>query len=653
MILTKFAALLRAPGIFLLALWACSFPLQAEEPHELDDLVVTAGLEPISTRDVASSVTIITRAEIERSQAKYLSELLRHVPGFSVSQSGGTGTQTQVRVRGAEANQLLVLIDGIRANDPASNDEFQFEYALTANIERIEIIRGPQSATWGTDALAGVINIIRRKDVRGSYASATAEYGSFGSLDLGVDAGTSGERYQLTGGLTWLDSSGSNISRSGDEDDGADNFTADAMLEITAGDAVQVSVSGQVVDASSDFDEVDFLETGLPVDADRVTEISRAYVRSDIRYNPAGSRWSGNASLNWLDTDNENFHDGMRNSSTGASSLEFRLRASVLPGGGENRNHRLTFALDRDEVDFRQRGIATPFGDPNQNQSTSDSGYAAEYVGQPFGNFTWTLSGRWDDFSDFDDVFTWQLAASQHLLQGLKIRGSAGTGSKAPTFTERFGYYPDYFIGNAELMPETSRGWELGLETDFNRDTLRLGAAWFDQTLEDEIDGFVFDLDTFLFTAANRSEDSQRRGIELEFDADLSDAFSLFLTYTHVDASETDSNGREVDEVRRPRHMASLVANYAFASDRGNVNLDVNYNGARLDSFFPPPFFALEYVELDDFVLAGLAVSWKLTGQLELTGRISNLFNADYEEVLGYARPGRGLFIGLRGSLQQ
>src|SRR5690606_5773000 len=139
---------------------------------ELNDLLVSAALEPVSVADVASSVTVITREQIEQRQVEYLTELLRDVPGFAVSQSGGPGTLTQVRVRGAEANQLLVLIDGVRANDPASGDEFQFQFATTANIERIEIIRGPQSAIWGTDALAGVINIIRRKDVDEYYLAA-------------------------------------------------------------------------------------------------------------------------------------------------------------------------------------------------------------------------------------------------------------------------------------------------------------------------------------------------------------------------------------------------------------------------------------------------------------------------------------------------
>lgn len=626
---------------------ACGFA-QAEEPLRLEEMVVTAGLEPISTRDVASSVTIITREDIERSQATYLIDLLRDVPGFSVSQSGGVGSQTQVRVRGAEANQLLVLMDGIRANDPASNDEFQFEYALTSNIERIEIIRGPQSATWGTDALAGVINIIRRKDVVEPFAAAEAEYGSFNTIDLGVNAGMGGDQYQLSGSLAWLDSDGINIARAGDEQDGAENLTADAALEVTASEALQLSFSGQLVDARSDFDDADFVESGLPIDADRFTEINRAYLRGNLRYAPVASRWSGNFSVNWLDTDNDNFYAGAFDSSTGANSLEFRLRTSVLLGDEGKQNHRLTFALDQANTDFRQRGTATPFGDPNQQQSYHDTGYAAEYVGQPLEGFTWTASGRLDDFSDFEDVFTWQLAASQHIRDGLKLRGSVGTGSKAPTFTERFGYYPDYFAGNPDLKPEQSQGWEVGLDTDFNEGGINVSLTYFKQTLEDEIDGFVFDLDTFLFTAANRDEKSHRRGIELTLEGELAEGFSWFASYTCVDASETDSAGNEVTEVRRPRHMASLVANYDFLEDRGNVNLNVNYNGSQFDSFYPPPFFGLEYVELDEYTLVDLAASWQVAPHLQLTARVTNLFDSEYEEVLGFSRPGRGVFAGLR-----
>jgi vitamin B12 transporter len=638
------------PGIFLiLALSMCTFSVAGEEPVELEPMIVTAGLEPISAQDVASSITIITREEIEQRQAKYLADLLRDVPGFSVSQAGGPGTQTQVRVRGAEANQLLVLMDGIRANDPASADEFQFQYASTANIERIEIIRGPQSAIWGTDALAGVINIIRRRDVTDQYLAAEAEYGSFNSLSIGADGGISRDRYQLSGGISYMQTDGTNISREGDEDDGAENTNANIALEIDPSDSWHLSFSGQHVDSKTDFDDVDFFVSGLPADADRVTEAKRDYLRGEARFDPQASPWSGSFSLNWLDTDNENFSDGLWSTTTSAESLEFRLKASVLLGAGELQNHRLTFALDQENVDFSQRGIASPFGDPNQDQSYDVTGYAAEYVGSPIQGFSWTLNARMDDYSDFDDAFSWQFALSQRINSNWKVRGSAGTGSKAPTFTERYGFYPDFFIGNPDLKPETSTGWELGLETGFAEDRYHLSAVYFDQELEDEIDGFVFDLDTYLFTAANKEGISDRKGVELVLDGRVIDSLSFNATYTYVDATETDASGNKSREVRRPKHMASLNLRYWFADDRGNVNLNVNYNSEQLDNYFPPPYFVLEQIELDSYTVVDLAASWKLSGSLELIGRISNLFDEEYEEILGFARPGRAIYAGLRG----
>ncbi len=620
-----------------------------EDPARLDDLLVSAALQPVSAIDVASSVTVITRAQIEQRQVRYLSELLRDVPGFAVSQSGGPGTLTQVRVRGAEANQLLVLMDGVRANDPASGDEFQFQFASTANIERIEIIRGPQSAIWGTDALAGVINIIRRKDVDEDYLAANAEYGSFNSLDLALNGGLSRQNFQLSGGLSYINTNGTNISRQGNEKDGADNTTANLAVEWDVSESWTLLFSGLHVDAASDFDDFDNFTTGLPTDADRETRASRDYLKSEARWQPDDLAWNGSFTAGWLDTDNRNFADGIWDSSTAANTLELRARASVLLGDREAGNHRLSFALDQDEVDFSQRGTALPWGDPNQDQSFDVTGYAAEYVGKPSESFTWTVNGRQDDYSDFDDVFTWQLAASQRLGENWRLRASTGTGSKAPTFIERFGFYPDFFVGNPDLKPETSQGWELGFELELAEQNVTLGAVWFDQQLEDEIDGFVFDPSTFLFTAANKSGDSERQGLELTASGQWLEAFTFNASYTYLDSSETTSLDERVREARRPRHMASLNTNYRFADERGNLNLNINYNGAQLDNFFAPPLYLSEQVELEGFTVVGLAGSWKLTDDLELTARVSNLLDEDYEEILGFARPGRAVYAGLRG----
>lgn len=617
-----------------------------EQPAELDNLVVTATLEPISINDVASSITIITREQIEQRQVKYLGDLLRDVPGFSVSQAGGIGAQTQIRVRGAEANQMLVLIDGIRANDPASADEFQFQYATTANIERIEIVRGPQSSIWGSDAMAGVINIIRRKDTQETWVNGSAGGGSFGTFNVAADGGLSGTAFRLQGGVSYYNTHGINIAREGNEKDGSDNTTANLGLEWEINDDWNFIASGQYVDAETEFDDVDFYLTGLPADTDRVTRANRTYLRGEIRYKPANSRWTGNASLNYTDSDNRNFYDGIFNTSTAAQVLDARARGSVLLGA--EKHHRLTAAFDYIDTDFAQRGIASTFGDPNQKQSYDQSSVAAEYVGKLIPGFTWTLSGRYNDFSDFDDITTWQSAFSYQATGALRLRGSIGTGFKAPTFTERYGFYPDQFIGNPDLKPEKSRGWELGFDSQWADNRVKFGAVYFDQKLRNEIDGFVFDPDSFLFTAINRDTDSRRQGVELTFDWQALDQLEFSANYTYTDSREPFADD-DVRELRRPKHMGSLIVQYRFASDRAYANLNLSYTGKQYDVFFDPATFISERVELSDYTLLDLAGAWKVTESLELIARVSNLTDQEYEDVLGYSTRGRGYFAGLRG----
>jgi vitamin B12 transporter len=272
-----------------------------------------------------------------------------------------------------------------------------------------------------------------------------------------------------------------------------------------------------------------------------------------------------------------------------------------------------------------------------------------EYVGKPTADLSWTLSGRLDDYSDFDDTTTWQLAGAYRLSPGVRLRGSIGTGSKTPTFTERYGFYEDFFIGNPDLKPETSQGWEIGIDTNWQESRQNLSVTYFDQDLQDEIDGFVFDLDTFMFTAENKDSDSSRKGVEAVYDAHLGEALTLGAAYTYTDATEKNAAGQSVRELRRPKHVASLTANYYFADERGNLNLNLNYSGEQMDIWFSPITFIGETVKIPSYTVVDLAGSWKLTQSLDLTARVSNLFDEEYEEVLGFVRPGRGIYAGLRG----
>jgi len=622
-----------------------------DEPLELEEFVVTAALVPVVIDEIAGSLTVITRQEIEQSQARFLSDLLRDVPGFAVSQSGGQGSQTQVRVRGSEANHVLVMVDGVRVNDPASSDEFQYQYALGSDIERVEIMRGPQSATWGTDALSAVINIILKKSTDARQFSITAEGGSFDTRTAHLNAAGYTQSGRFWAGLSHLESDGINISRSGSERDGVENLTFNVGGEFSIGTAVSLSLAGRFVDASSEFDEIDFLVSGLPADADRVTDADRSYLQAALRFNPAESAWSGDVSIAHTATDNQNFADGVWTGSTSATTRQAKARAGVILGDSALRNHRLTFALDRQEIDFSQRGEASFFGDPNQDQSYDVTGYAIEYRATPFDRFNWSASARRDQFSDFSDVSTWQVSASRQLNDGIRIWGSMGTGSKAPTFTERYGFYEDSFIGNPGLRPETSSGWELGLESKVLGGRGALQLAYFDQDLEDEIDGFVFNPSSGLFTAENKPNSSQRKGLELQFDMRVTEALTWKLGYTYVDASEVDIYGNQVREVRRPENQAHLVANYQFAADRANLNFKLVYTGSQLDLFFSPETFLSRQVVLPSHVVVDLAGSWRLNQSLEWIVRVSNLLDEQYEEVLGFARPGTAVYAGLRGRL--
>lgn len=624
----------------------------ANEPVELDQLIVTAAMQPINEKDAAGSVTVITREQIEQKQARYLSDLLREIPGFAVSQSGGAGKQTQLRVRGAEANHMLVLFDGSRVNDPASSDEFQYQYALTSDIERIEIVTGPQSAIWGSDALAGVINIIRKRAHQESGFSVSAEAGSFQTRSVMANATAGGERYSLWAGLARETTDGTNIARSGSETDASENTSANARFELSVSDSIRLGVSGSSVAAQSQFDDIDYLVTGLPADADRLTESSTQSWQGDLSIQPPSGNWSAGITGSYLDTDNQNFSDGLWTDSTAAQTLEFSVSASVMLDAQRTGSHKISMAANHRQVDFSQRGLASFYGDPNQDQDYDLKGLAIEYQGKPGEVFSWTMSARRDTFSAFDDVSTWQMGVSRRLTDYLRIRGSVGTGSKTPTFTELFGFFPGTFAGNPNLRPETSTGWELGLDAALAENRLKLELVYFDQELDDEIDGFVFDPDAGLFTAINKPYASSREGFEASLTAAMSQALDLALNFSHLRSEEVNFAGQPVPEVRRPENTYNLSANYRLPDDRGNLNLNINHTGAQLDVFFSPESFVSQQIQLPAYTVVNLAASWRVRESIELVARANNLLDENYEEVLGFVRPGRSIYIGFRGRFE-
>ncbi len=616
----------------------------------LDPVVVSASRAPVTLSEVPGSVTVIERDEIERRQVVHVADLLRSIAGVSVSRSGTPGSQTQVRMRGAESNHVLVLIDGVEANDPAAGDEFRWEQLTSFDIERIEVVRGPQSSLFGSDALAGVVNIVTRREVNGPGAGGFLEGGSFGTVYGGANARTAGERYSASFGGAYLDSDGSNISRQGGEDDGYDNLTLSAAADFAAADNLEFEFGGRYIDAENDYDAIDFFETGLPVDADRVSKNESLFLSSMARLGLFHGLWQNQLKVTYADSDNDNYSDGAEDGSTGAETLGLYYQGGVeFEGGPGAARHTLTMALEHEREDFSQRGIASDFGDPNQDQEMDNTAYAAEYVVRAWDALLLSGSLRYDDNSDFNNEYAWRAGASYRVdAWGSKFRASIGKGHKSPTFIERFGFFPDLFIGNPDLRPEESRSWEVGMDQALAAGRVEIGLTYFRARLEDEINGFVFDPESFLFTAQNVEGTSHRKGVEGTLSVRLTDSLSSTASYTFTNSKEPSTLGGHEEELRRPRHMAAANVNYAFFRSRANVNLGVTYTGERDDIFFPPFPAESEIVGLDSYTLVNLAASYRFSARTELYGRVENLLDEDYEDIYGFTNPGIGGFVGMR-----
>jgi len=530
----------------------------------------------------------------------------------------------------------------MRANDPASGDEFRWEFLTTANIERIEIVRGPQSGLWGSDAVAAVVNVISRSGSDTPQMDYYAEAGTNDTLNAGVSGGTGRENWSLGFGLEQLATDGTNISRVGNEKDGSDVLTASLRGRIQATDQLSFDFGLRRVDASSDIDAVDFFVTGLPVDGDLVNENEQTYVQAGVLLQ-TNIRHRLNA--RYLETENASLAGGLQNSSSESDRLTFSYQADI-----SLRENLLSLALEHERTDFRQRGTIG-FGDPNQDQDMSVTSIITDYQHHSGDNLTWLMSLRFDDNSDFDSIVSGRGSVTWQVTDRTRLSANIGRGQKSPTFIERFGFFPGQFVGNPNLLPEKSTAYEVGIEHR-SSDNVVFGVTLFQQDLEDEINGFVFDPTTFLSTAENRSGASDREGVEISAQMMVMDNLEVSANYTYTDSSETNA-GVRTRELRRPRHSGNVTLASQFLDERANVLLAADYGGTRNDIFFPPFPNPSQIVLLDNYWLVDITAGYQLSDRFHVFVRANNVLDQDYEQVYGFATPGRSIHFGLRGSLGQ
>ena len=626
---------------FALAVSSFSAQVISDTNAEIEEVLVSASLIPITASRSANAVTVIDRAQLRNRATVSLSNILRDVPGFSVSQVGVLGSQTQIRVRGAEANHLLVTIDGVEANDPSQGDEFSWGTLTASDIERIEIIRGPQSSLRGSDAVAGVVNIITRSAEKSSVGL-FLESGSWATHHSGFNIGHKQGDFDIRFGLSHIESEGDNIARTGDENDGYRNTTYNIRSGLKLSDQMDISFAARESDGMNQFDaDNDF--DGLIEDQDRVSEFENSTMRIQGDYSSKDGTWQHKILISQSKSDNAAFADKAKGNVTASTKDQFQYIGSFTwDQGAQN----IAALIEREKEDWMQRGeITWGVYDPNQDRERDTDSVAVEYRTDINDHLTLAASARHDDNSEFDSAKTYRAEVIYQLTEAIRLRSAVGTAVKNPTFTERFGFYTN-FIGNPNLIPEQLTSWELGADQLIMGGDLTLSLTIFDAELENEIDGFVYDPATFAYTSSNINGTSERKGAELSAVGNISESMSLSAAYTYTDSTGDNA----VREVRRPRHIASLNLGWQAAHNL-HLNTNIQFTGEQTDVYFPPFPEPSQVVALSNHTLVNINLNYSATEKLEMYLKLENALNDNYEEVFGYQTLGFGASLGLRYSM--
>ena len=626
-----------------------TLPLAAQAEENIEEVLVSASLLPIATTRSANAINVIDSEQLKNRAAISVSDLLRDIPGLAVSRSGVQGSQTQIRVRGAEANHLLVLIDGVEANDPSQSDELNWGTLTTSDIERIEVIRGPQSAMRGSDAMAGVVNIITRSADQPFNAKVFAEAGSFSTNKLGLSVGHKAEKYDVSLGVTELESAGDNIilNTGTNDNDGYQNTSINFKAGVDASDELRLTLSLSKSDGFSEYDDEYAAKIGTDFHNEfndlLHSDFDRFSSRVNAQYASADGKWSHKVSLSESQFENNNFKytsDGVvvANGATESNRQGYQYIGSRL---WEALDQQVSLLLERETEEYKQSGGWASGSDANKFVDRDTDSIALEYRVDPVDKLTLAVGARQDNNDTFEDANTWKFEGVYRLDDSTRLRAASGTAIKNPTFSELYGIFSG-FESNPDLATEQSQSWELGVDKALLDDRLEIKATYFNAKLDNEISSKCIrdctddNWSNDIYQPYNISGISRQQGLELASSWFVNESVVLDASYTYTDSTQ---NG--VDEIRRARHLGSLNLLWR-AKDNLTINANAQHNGTQTD---------LYEVILDAFTLVNVNANFNATDKLDLYLRLDNLFDEDYQEVSGYQTLGFGASFGLRYSL--
>ncbi|KFG89204.1 Outer membrane vitamin B12 receptor BtuB [Sphingobium herbicidovorans NBRC 16415] len=605
-------------GISLVALLAAT-PALAEQS---DSIVVTAlGIE--QPRDeVGQAVSVIDAQTIETRQNVSVADLIATTPGVRFNRADAVGGVTGISIRGAETTQTLVLLDGVKINDPSGiGDAYDFGNLLTGNIRRIEILRGSNSVVYGSQAIGGVINIMTGEPGDGFGGSASVDYGYADTVNAKADVSGSSGIVAGSAGAAWFRTDGISAAQGGTEKDGYENIAAHAKLKLSLADNLSLDLRGYYIHADLDTD-IFFAE---PMESTDSSKLNQYIGYAGINLTLFEGKLTQRAAVTWFRNDRDYF-SSFGDYGYSGTNLRFEYEGVYQPVD----QAKLVFGYEHESPDYDFYGFGSGGAKAN-----IDSVFALAVV-KPFTGLSLTGGVRHDDHSQFGGATTFGANANYTPNGGAtNIRSSYGEGFKAPSLYQLY----DGFNGNPALQPERSKSYDIGFDQSLDGGRALFSITAFRRDTRDQIyfDGVIPPFGQYINLTRTRA-----KGVEAAVTLKPVDALTVTAAYSYIDAVDRSEGGINEGKLlpRRAKDAVSVSADYiwSFGLSAGATLTMVG------DSFND----AANTQSLDGYALMGVRASLPITGSLEIYGRIDNLFDEEYATVYGYNTYGRSAYGGVR-----
>jgi len=628
----------------------------AARADSVETVVVSATRTEQPIEKTGASITLISADDLKTQQTVALTDILREVPSLIVNRNGGIGQPASISLRGGEAGQTLVLIDGVRVNDPSTTDNSaaaQLGDLLVNNIERVEVLRGPQSTLYGSDAIGGIINIVTRRGGDSSLALVTSlEGGSEGTFHANAAANGTDGIVEYGAGLNYFTTSGISAadSRLGNKErDGYTNYGATANVRVHLTDTISGDLRGYFTHGHDGFDDgfgspPDFLPTDSAANNSNDLKAGYAGINAEL----FGGRFENRLAVIATSVARQFFDSAFDTTHLNFQFFSSTARIEYQGIVNIDADDQATFGVETQESTFRADnfGVFALFSPPRESGHDRLTGYYAHLQSTLFDRLTLAAGVRLDDDDQFGAHASFKLNAAWQVPDwDLTIRANLGTAFKAPSLFQEFGPNSNPI---SRLRPETATGWEAGFDKTFAENRMRASFTYFDRTTTNQLDfqncfspddapGCPFRLAVFGYYI--NLDKTRARGVEAVLGAKLDDMLTASLNWTNMSATN-ELTGKDL--ARRPHNLASAVITWLPLAG-ATIGASLTYQGKRFDD-------AGNFAALTSNTTVNLFGSYDLTAHWQLFGRVDNLFDDRTEQIRGFGVPGIGAFGGVRAS---